>query len=159
MTIDTYQSTPADEKALQLMRDRVVLKPLTRWNEAYKEFPRYVMEYLCARYVDPDNPIPGQQRIDRLLQEHYVDSEARELIKSRIKERKEYVLLGSLQVRLDAARDHYWAEVPAIPGCATQGETFEELLENLYEAVEGCLSVEVEPEPTSDKGRVIEIAV
>ena len=114
MTADVYQLTPTDEKALQFMRDRVVLKPLTRWNEAYKEFPRYVMEYLCARYVDPDNPIPGQQRIDRLLQEHYVDSEARELIKSRIKERKEYVLLGSLQVRLDAARDHYWAEVPAL---------------------------------------------
>ncbi len=34
-----------------------------------------------------------------------------------------------------------WAKVPAIPGCATQGETFEELLKNLYEAVEGCLSV------------------
>lgn len=114
MTTDTYQLTPTDEKALQFMRDRVVLKPLTRWNEAYKEFPRYVMEYLCARYVDLDNPIPGQQRIDRLLQEHYVDSEARELIKSRIKECKEYVLLGSLQVRLDAARDHYWAEVPAL---------------------------------------------
>ncbi|HEY2393696.1 MAG TPA: type II toxin-antitoxin system HicB family antitoxin [Candidatus Angelobacter sp.] len=31
-----------------------------------------------------------------------------------------------------------WAEVPAIPGCATQGETFFELLTNLYEAVEGC---------------------
>jgi predicted RNase H-like HicB family nuclease len=32
-----------------------------------------------------------------------------------------------------------WAEVPAIPGCATEGETFEELLQNLYEAIEGCL--------------------
>jgi predicted RNase H-like HicB family nuclease len=28
-------------------------------------------------------------------------------------------------------------------GCATQGETFEELLKNLWEAVEGCLSFEV----------------
>ena len=36
----------------------------------------------------------------------------------------------------------YWAEVPAIPGCATQGDSFVELLSNLYEAVEGCLSVE-----------------
>ena len=35
----------------------------------------------------------------------------------------------------------YWAEVPSVPGCATQGESFEELLTNLYEAVEGCLSV------------------
>jgi predicted RNase H-like HicB family nuclease len=35
----------------------------------------------------------------------------------------------------------YWAEVPAIPGCATQGDTFEELLGNLNDAVEACLSV------------------
>lgn len=35
----------------------------------------------------------------------------------------------------------YWAEVPAMPGCATQGETFDVLLSNLYEAIEGCLSV------------------
>ncbi len=37
----------------------------------------------------------------------------------------------------------YWAEVPAIPGCATQGETKAELLHNLREAVEGCLSADV----------------
>ena len=37
----------------------------------------------------------------------------------------------------EAEEGGYWAEVPAIPGCATQGETFEELLKNLYEAVEG----------------------
>ena len=37
----------------------------------------------------------------------------------------------------------HWAEVPSIPGCATQGESFEELLTNLYEVVEGCLSVDV----------------
>jgi predicted RNase H-like HicB family nuclease len=53
----------------------------------------------------------------------------------------------------------YWAEVPSVPGCATQGETFEELLQNLYEAVEGCLSVGVEPPKPGDKGRVLEIAV
>ncbi len=114
MSLDMSELTPTDNKVIQYLSDRVVLKPLTRWNEAYKEFPRYVMEYLCARYIDPANPIAGQKRIDRLLQEHYVDSEARELIKSRIKEKNEYVLLGSLQVRLDAAHDHYWAEVPAL---------------------------------------------
>jgi predicted RNase H-like HicB family nuclease len=31
----------------------------------------------------------------------------------------------------------YWAEVPAIPGCAIQGETIDELLANLREAIEG----------------------
>ena len=33
----------------------------------------------------------------------------------------------------EADEGGFWAEVPAIPGCATQGETFEELLENLFD--------------------------
>jgi predicted RNase H-like HicB family nuclease len=58
----------------------------------------------------------------------------------------------------EAEEGGYWAEVPAIPGCATQGETFEELLQNLYEAVEGCLSVDVES-PQANSGRILEIVV
>ena len=59
----------------------------------------------------------------------------------------------------EAEEGGYWAEVPAIPGCATQGDTFEELLGNLYEAVEGCLSVDVVQATTSASDRVVEIAV
>ena len=59
----------------------------------------------------------------------------------------------------EAEEGGYWAEVPAIPGCATQGETFEELLTNLYEAVEGCLSVDVSPAQVAESDRVLEIAV
>ena len=59
----------------------------------------------------------------------------------------------------EAEEGGYWAEVPAIPGCATQGETFEELLKNLYEAVEGCLSVDIEPPDTTEGKRVLEIAI
>ena len=43
----------------------------------------------------------------------------------------------------EAEKGGFWAEVPAIPGCVTQGETLEELWQNLYEAVEGCLSINV----------------
>jgi len=72
------------------------------------------MEYLVAKYVDPNNPIIGQQKIDKLINERYVESGAKELIKSKIKEQGEYVLLGQLQARLDASKDHYWVEVPAL---------------------------------------------
>jgi len=34
----------------------------------------------------------------------------------------------------------FWAEVPAIPGCATQGGSMDKLMQNLHEAIEGCLS-------------------
>ena len=40
----------------------------------------------------------------------------------------------------EAEEGGYWAEVLGIPGCATQGDTLEELLSNIYEAIEGCLS-------------------
>jgi len=53
----------------------------------------------------------------------------------------------------------YWAEIPAISGCATQGETFEELLGNIYEAVEACLSVDMKDIKISAKDEILEIAV
>jgi ATP-dependent Lon protease len=72
------------------------------------------MEYLVSRYVEPSNPVDGQKKIDRILSEHYSESAKKELIKSRIKERGQYTLLGQLSVRLDQARDHYWANVSAL---------------------------------------------
>jgi len=59
----------------------------------------------------------------------------------------------------EAEEGGYWAEVPALPGCATQGETLEDLLTNLHEAVEGCLSVEVSGVLVGDGDRVLEIVV
>ncbi len=53
----------------------------------------------------------------------------------------------------------YWAEVPSIPGCATQGDTFEELLQNIYDAVEACLSVDLSEIATSEDDKILEIAV
>jgi predicted RNase H-like HicB family nuclease len=40
----------------------------------------------------------------------------------------------------EAEEGGFWAEVPAIPGCATEGDTMDELLANIHEAIEGCLS-------------------
>lgn len=61
----------------------------------------------------------------------------------------------------EAEEGGYWAEVPAIGGCATQGDSFEELLANLHEAVEACLSVDIDEDVLrSDNGtRVMEIAM
>jgi predicted RNase H-like HicB family nuclease len=59
----------------------------------------------------------------------------------------------------DAEEGGYWAEVPAISGCMTQGDTFDELLQNIYEAVEGCLAVDVFVPESTDNSRIMEIAV
>jgi len=60
----------------------------------------------------------------------------------------------------EAEEGGYWAEVPAIPGCATQGDTLEELMSNIYEAIEGCLSLDIQDEISiSEKDRIMEIAI
>lgn len=41
----------------------------------------------------------------------------------------------------EAEEGGFWAEVPSIPGCMTQGDSYKELIENLYDAIEGCLSI------------------
>jgi predicted RNase H-like HicB family nuclease len=59
----------------------------------------------------------------------------------------------------DADEGGFWAEVPAIPGCATQGETMEELLRNLHEAIEGSLSVDVAEPKSGGRQCILEITV
>ena len=58
----------------------------------------------------------------------------------------------------DAEEGGYWAEVPAIPGCATQGETIAELMVNLREAIEGCLSIEVAPPAPGGDEQMMELS-
>ena len=53
----------------------------------------------------------------------------------------------------------YWAEVPALPGCVTQGETVEEVTANVREAIEGWLSVESPEVEVAQSDRIIELAM
>ena len=57
----------------------------------------------------------------------------------------------------EAEEGGFWAEVPAIPGCATQGDSMEELMASLREAIEGCLSVEVAPPAPGGVERMLEL--
>ena len=59
----------------------------------------------------------------------------------------------------EAEEGGYWAEVPAIPGCMTQGETMKDLIENLYDAIEGCLSIDMKEIRMEGRDTVMELAV
>lgn len=58
----------------------------------------------------------------------------------------------------EAEEGGFWAEVPALPGCFTQGESLEDLEANLHEAIEGWL-LAAEPEDGVAGGRILEVAV
>ncbi len=53
----------------------------------------------------------------------------------------------------------YWAEVPALPGCITEGDTMEEVVANLKDAIEGWLDVANSRSAIDSTDQIVEIAV
>ena len=53
---------------------------------------------------------------------------------------------------------YYVAEVPALPGCLSQGKTYEEAIGNIKEAIEGWLEV-MESKQSIDYSKLVEVAV
>ena len=56
-------------------------------------------------------------------------------------------------------KDGLWAEVPSIKGCFSQGETMEELENNIKEAIEGYLSVDIEKYSKKNIVKTIEVVL
>ena len=58
------------------------------------------------------------------------------------------------------AEGGYWGEVPALPGCYSQGETIIELKDNIREAIAGVLAVMKEQSQEPDSNiRVLDVAI
>jgi predicted RNase H-like HicB family nuclease len=53
----------------------------------------------------------------------------------------------------------YWAEVPALPGCVSQGETIDDVRANVREAIEGWLLAEEGITQASAADRMLEVTV
>lgn len=47
----------------------------------------------------------------------------------------------TVTLHADTEDGGYWVDCPDIPGCASQGDTIEEALEMIKDAIEGCLAV------------------
>ena len=57
------------------------------------------------------------------------------------------------------AKEGYWAEVPALQGCVSQGDTMEEFQANIREAIEGYLEVLREEGRQPEEVQLLEIAL
>jgi len=66
----------------------------------------------------------------------------------------------TLKVLIQKAEEGgYWAEVPALPGCVSQGETIDDVRTNVREAIEGWLLAEEGTTQASAADRVLEVTV
>lgn len=66
-----------------------------------------------------------------------------------------------LQITLYQDEDGVWiVECPAIPGCISQGDSKESAMENIKDAIQGCLAVRAERGmPLTIETRQIRVAV
>lgn len=53
----------------------------------------------------------------------------------------------------------YYAEIPAFPGCVTEGDSWEEVVANLEDALRGWLAVANEAALTAKPADVMEITI
>jgi len=61
----------------------------------------------------------------------------------------------NFDVVLHKEANGFWAEVPALKGCFSQGETLEEVTENIKCAIQAWLSVDI----PDDSGEIISVAL
>ena len=50
-----------------------------------------------------------------------------------------------------------WAEVPSLPGCISRGKNYQELITNLYSAVDRTLSIEKDSLKLSNNSKIMEV--
>jgi len=103
-----------DMKLLKVFPGMVVRKDLaTKLKGAYP-VPTYVLEFLLGKYCsNPNEEVinAGLQKVKTNLEDHYLNPEKIEIIKSKIREKGSYKVLDRLKVRLVPSEDKYWGRL------------------------------------------------
>jgi len=101
-----------DEKLNQHFPGKIVRKDLTKVVKGNAVVPSYVLEYLLGQYCssdDDDQIAEGIISVKKILNQHYVNREEAELIKSKIREKGGHKVIDKLQVFFNDRDDRYEA--------------------------------------------------
>ena len=110
---DEHPLAELDKKAHALLGDKVVVKSLAS-SSAFNRMPRYVSEYLIAKYVKPETWKADIANIQAKITELLPDMDRRELLKEKLLSRGEVTLIDMVEVRIDLRGGQRLARVPAL---------------------------------------------
>ncbi len=113
LKMDEGEKRDLEEKLKTLFGDRVVEKGLAR-DEAFFRLPRYVTEYLIAKYVKPESASQDIEKLKTQIRDRLPDLDRRELIKDQLMRNGHYTLIDSVEVRVDLKAEARWATVPCL---------------------------------------------
>src|SRR5262245_56337797 len=89
-----------DKKARDVFGDQVVVKSLAQ-QAAFLGLPRYVSEYLIAKYVRPENWREDLAKVQTKIKDLLPDLDRRELVKDRLLRLGEITVIDNLEARVD----------------------------------------------------------
>ena len=110
---DEHPLAELDKKAHTLLEDKVVVKSLAS-SAAFNRLPRYVSEYLIAKYVKPETWKADIANIQSKIAELLPDMDRRELLKDKLLSRGEVTLIDLVEVRIDLRGGQRLARLPAL---------------------------------------------
>ena len=110
---DEHPLAELDKKAHALLGDKVVVKSLAA-AAAFARLPRYVSEYLIAKYVKPETWKADIAGIQAKIAELLPDMDRRELLKDKLLARGEVTLIDAIEVRINLQTGQRLARVPAL---------------------------------------------
>src|SRR3981081_4657244 len=110
---DEHPLTDFDRKARELLGDHVVIKALAG-QAVFQGLPRYVSEYLIAKYVQPATWRDDLAKMQAKIKELLPDLERRELLKEKLLPLGGIVLICNVEARISLKNGQRWARIPAI---------------------------------------------
>ena len=110
---DEHPLAELDKKAHACLGDKVVVKSLAS-SAAFTRLPRYVSEYLIAKYVKPETWKADIANIQAKISELLPDMDRRELLKDKLLSRGEVTLIDLVDVRIVLKGGQRLARLPAL---------------------------------------------
>jgi ATP-dependent Lon protease len=140
-----------DRKARQVFGPQVVVKSLANV-AAFHGLPRYVTEYLIAKFVRPETWRDDLAKVQQKIKDLLPDLDRRELAKERLLRVGELVLIDNVEARVDLTRGQRWARVPAINDdkVRVSAEILEEHPGLLLGGLWGTAKLRYSPETSAD---------
>jgi len=110
---DEVALSDLDKKARKVFGEQVVVKSLAQ-HSVFHGLPRYVSEYLIAKYVRPESWKEDLAKVQAKIKDLLPDLDRRELLKERLLSTGEVTLIDFVEARVDLKNGQRWARVQAI---------------------------------------------
>ena len=110
---DDHALSDLDQKAHRLLGEKVVIKALAQ-QAAFQGLPRYVSEYLIAKFVKPETWKEDLAKMQAKVRELLPDLDHRELVKEKLLSKGEVTLIDNVDAKVDLRGGQRFARVPTL---------------------------------------------